>query len=648
MVFGKCKIIFTLSFISFVALGQGLEKLERRAQKLFYEEELAMAAQAYQEILAIDSRHRVATYRLQICKLLLEPRSSSIDDLLIYKSTQGKRDKFYYYWLGRAYFLQNQFSKAIESWNKFLTVDKYKSSIIIKETQYFLDWAARAELHHSFPENYEIEQLSSPINSVYTEYSPVYFKEKNELLFLSSRRTSKDGLSFQIYHATKANGRWSEPTLLSQFGGFLQENANIEIVDNSKKLYFYKGDKRGQLFVSGASGGKWGTPRSLDREVSSSKLESHFFINEQENKILFAHRKKGNTVDLDLFESHLDPNHNNWTKPALISSAIRSDKDEDYPFLSADGNTLYFSSKGFESIGGYDVFRSEFDTSTQTWSTPEPLGYPTNSIADDIQFKIDQTTNSGYFVSDRLSSLGSFDIFFFHESDKVLLTGTVVDGAGLPAGDAEIHFYPARTTGLELKTMTDADGRYNVKVGSSDEIKVEIYFHEELVHRELVKTPVAKNILTTMRKDFLIDEEKTVAEDIDHDHDPVFSDLENIGSKFRASNKALLSNIYFGFEQVDLIDTEKSKLEPLLRVMKENPALNIEIAGHTDDIGDGMTNLRISILRARSVARYLTDRGIAENRVVAKGYGYAIPLASNDQEREGREFNRRIEVLVIE
>ncbi|MEO9849949.1 MAG: OmpA family protein [Reichenbachiella sp.] len=648
MVFGKCKIIFTLTFISSVALGQGLEKLEKRAQKLFYTEELSEAADVYQEILDVDAKHRIATYRLQICKLLLSPGQSSIDDLLQYKSTQGKRDKFYYYWLGRAYFLQNQFRKAIESWNKFLTVDKYKSSIIIEETQYFLDWAARAETHHSFPENYEIEQLPSPINSTATEYSPVYFNEKKELLFLSSRESTTTDQPFSIYHSIQKEGQWSAPSVLSQFGNFQQDNANIEVVNNSSKLYLYRGDKKGQLFVSTGSGNKWGVPKSLDREVSSSKLESHFFINEQENKILFAHRKKGNTADLDIYESHLNPANNKWTKPAPLSPVLTSETDEDYPYLSEDGNTLYFSSRGFGSIGGYDVFKSEFDPSNQTWSAPQSLGYPTNSIADDIHFKIDPLTNSGYFVSDRLSAMGSFDIYFFHASDKVLLAGTVVDGSGLPAENVEIHFYPARTTGLELKTMTDAEGKYEVKVGSSDKIKVEILFHDELVHRESIQTPAAKVTGTRIRKNFLIDKEKVPVEDIVHNPDPEFSDLENIGSKFRASNKALISNIYFGFEQIDLRDAEIPKLEPLLNAMKENPELHIEIAGHTDDIGDGMTNLRISILRARSVARYLTEQGISENRVVAKGYGYAIPLATNDQEREGRELNRRIEVLVIE
>lgn len=637
--------LFLLLSASF-ASAQDLEKLEKKAQKLFYAESLVEAAEVYEQVLDIDRSNKMAKYRLVICNALLDPRNASMQDLLQYKSTQGVRDKFYYYWLGRAYFHQNQFKKASESWNKFLSLDKYKSSEIITETKFFLDWAERAELHHSLSENYEIEHLPDQVNSPNTEYSPVYFRASSELLFLSDRRNVNAEEPFQVYHVIRKGNGWSEPSLVEKFGSFGEQNANLEVVNQSSKLYFYRGEKKGTLFVSHSENGEWQSPNDLRKEVSDSKLESHFFINEQEDVILFAHRKKGKTRDLDIYVSRLSVLDSKWSKPALLSSVISSDKDEDYPYLSADGKTLYFSSKGFGSIGGYDVYKSEFDETTNTWSIPIALGYPTNSIGHDIQFKIDVTTNSGYFVSDRLNSLGAFDIYFFHESNKILLSGTVVDNTGSPASEAEIHFYPARDTGLELKTMTDEEGKYEVNVGSSDNLKVEIFFHHELVHRETIKTPNEE--VGVMSKNFSIQEEKKELAGLEVIDDPTYTDVENIGSKFRASNKALLSNIYFGFGEVELKASEKPKLSPLLNVMKENPKLRVEIAGHTDAIGDEKTNLRVSVARARAVARFLTENGIPRNRVVPKGYGESRPMASNDQEKEGREFNRRIEVLVIE
>ena len=642
----KLRLLFLALLMSTLTFGQDVDKLEKKALKLFYSEELQQAAKLYEEILSIDSQNKNAKYRYLICNALLDPRNSSLEDLLDYKSTQGKKDKFYYYWLGRAYFHQNQFKKATESWKNFLALDKYKSSIIIEETNFFIEWAERAEAHHSFSENYEIEQLPTPINSPSTEYSPVYFSHSNELIYLSDINGSESEENFQVYHTIRQAGGWSEPTILKQFGEFAEINANLEVVNQSSKLYMYKGDKKGSLYVSNSNNGKWSQPNSLEKQVSDSKLESHFFINEQENIILFAKKKTNKTMDFDLYISSLDMEKDKWSKPELISPNLTSEKDENYPFLAEDGKTLYFSSIGFGSIGGYDVFRSEYDSTNNTWSEPVSLGFPTNSIGHDIQFKKDSRNNSGYFVSDRLNSLGSFDIFFFHPFDKLLFTGTITDVTGLPADGAEIHFLPSRKTGLEVKTMADENGKFEVHVGSNDTLTVEIFFNDELVYRESILTPVAKAM--TLRKNFSIDKEKPVKEKLDVIDDPTYTDVDNIGSKFRSSNKALLSNIYFGFGEVNLRDSEKPKLDPLLKVMRENAELKVEIAGHTDNIGDGRANLRVSVLRARSVANYLTDNGIAKERVVAKGYGYAIPMASNDQEKEGRELNRRIEVLVLE
>jgi len=228
MYFKKCTLLIGLFLGTFLCHSQDIEKLEKKAQKYFYAEELLEAAAVYEQILAIDSENRTAAYRMVICNALLDPRNSTMDDLLQYKTTQGKRDKFYYYWLGRAYFHQNQFKKASESWKKFLALDKYKSSVIISETQFFIDWAERAEIHHSLSENYEIDQLPEPVNSTSTEYSPVFFSESNELLFFSDKNNEGQDEPFQVYHTIRSSGSWSEPTVLKHFGRFVEEMPTLK------------------------------------------------------------------------------------------------------------------------------------------------------------------------------------------------------------------------------------------------------------------------------------------------------------------------------------------------------------------------------------------------------------------------------------
>ena len=646
----KYILLFVISLYCAAARADSKEKLHKKAQKYLYSESLKEALGSYQEILQLDGQDALAQYRVEICSLILYPSQTSIEKLIEYRGTEGKKDKFYNYWLGRAYFHQQQFRKAIETWQKFLAMDKYKSVEIIAETEYRIAWAERAEEQYSHAENYRVEQLPSPINTSDTQINPVFISESDELLFFSRKENSIEEERYQIFSTTRMEENWSEPVLIKELGDFLSQNVGLEWEEKSGTLYFYKGEKKGELFKSRQLSDRWGELLTMGEEIAKVRPNPPIYINADETRMLFSLRKKGNSVDLDLFESRKEEGSDKWSKPELISLNLTTDLDEDFPYLTPDGNTLYFSSKGFNSIGGYDVFKSEYDESTQTWSDPQSLGYPVNSIDDDIQFKIDPDTNSGYLASNRLSTIGHFDIYFFFKSDKVLLSGEIFDSAERPAGKAEVHFYPIGDNTMEpLKTMTDANGMYEVKVPSDDSIKIEVYFNNELVHTELIKTPAGRGAALAMQRNITIGREMVAqTDDADEQEDPDYAEVEDIGSKFRVSNKALLSNIYFGFGDYGLDDQDKLQLKPLVTVMKENPKLRVEIAGHTDNIGDGKANLRISILRASAVANYLVSQGIASDRVEPRGYGYAIPMASNDQEREGREFNRRIEVLVLE
>ncbi|MEQ9007248.1 MAG: OmpA family protein, partial [Ekhidna sp.] len=124
------------------------------------------------------------------------------------------------------------------------------------------------------------------------------------------------------------------------------------------------------------------------------------------------------------------------------------------------------------------------------------------------------------------------------------------------------------------------------------------------------------------------------------------SSIENLGKMNNTSDRAVVRNIYFDFGDTKVTDESLPVLRVILKRMNEYSQLNIEIAGHTDSIGDEQTNQWVSQKRAEAVKKWLVENGISENRILAKGYGETQPLATNDNEREGRELNRRIEFIV--
>lgn len=645
-------LTMTLCTIAFLGLSQNMEKMHKKAQDHFYHDEFYEAMDEYQKILKKDTDNGLVQYRMTICSLLTKYRRQvSIEEVFAFKESQGKEDKFYNYWLGRVYYRQGNFKKAIETWIRFLNIEKYKSAEIIAETKDFIKNAERAELQYSHPQNFEIEQLSPVINSSSTEFSPVYFRKQDELLFLSSKNSSASDERFMAYHSFREDKTWSKPTPVNVLGEFTASNANIEVVNNGGKLYLYRSHgHKGDIYYTEKSANKWLTPLKLDIGLPQAKLESHFHINEKENRILFAHyTTAGHRDNFDIYECRLDPTTGKWSKPSIFATEINSEKDEDFPFLSDDEKTIYFSSKGFESLGGYDVYKSEWSDAEEKWSEPVSLKYPTNSIDDDIQFRLDEETGSGYFVSNRIDTYGGFDIFFFHESAKVMLTGVVTDGKGNPANHAQIQFFPSKENGLMLKTMTDEEGKYRVLVGNDDQIKVDIYFHDELSHTEVITTPHAGNEEVNVVLDFSLADEKMPAKpEPIIVADPQFTTVENIGSKFRQINKVKLSNIYFHTGSAELTESNSARLSGLLKALRDYKKLRIEIAGHTDNVGNSEFNLELSKQRALAVANYLNSRGISADRLKPKGYGDTQPLASNDDEKDGRELNRRIEVVVIE
>ncbi len=655
IVFGVC-----LFLVFGNVFGQNINKLEVEAETFFYQEDFKSALPLFEKILQKDKNNNLAKYKVEICSLLTYYREKPLDLVLAYEKTRGRSDKFFYYWLGRIYMRKYMFEEAIASFDKFLNIKAYKSPEILAETDRFRDWAIRSKEFFDIPDEYEIHPLGSDVNSPYAELSPVFFEETNELLFTSNRRSDGKGKDekFHVYHSIKTGDRWSEPTQVNVLGEFPRKQANIEAVNTDGKLFMYRNVKGGDLYYSEPTGsGRWSPPAEFDSKITNTHLEAHFFISQDEDRVIFASDKDGRTKGLELYQSFKDPVSGEWSKPVPMDDVINSEFDEDSPYLTPDGKTLYFASNGHNTLGKYDIFKTNYDESTGTWSEPENMGFPINTPDDEVNFKMNDDVRSGYFSSDRYNSLGEHDIYFFWEISKVTIAGKILDKAtNKPLLEGtEIKFHPSEYDDEAFVAYTDEDGNYDTEIISDETFRVEIIEDGKVVHNDTYEVHATGGQSMELKKDFIVTG-LTVAEieQIDAERDEVIefkeelTEISFLGNKFRAGNKAVTRNIYFDFGQSTIKEGSEQALNDLYKVMKDYPSLKIEIGGHTDNVGSHDSNMKLSLARAKKVAYWLTDKGISRYRIKPKGYGETKPLASNDDEEMGRELNRRIEIIVLE
>ncbi len=629
--------------------AQSLRKQLIKADFTLYKENFAEAIWLYDQILAKAPTNEQATYHKLIAEQLTTHRGTDLSELLAFEDSRGHTDKFYNYWLGRVHFLRYEFHLAEKHFEAFLDLDAYKSKEIIAETEGYLAKIQVASSFYDHPTKFEIESLGYPINSTHNDLSPGFYKEQNELVFASSRPSRnipKSDTEFLIFHSKRTADGWIEPQAIPSIEKLPESAARVEVTAAKGKLFIFNENSGGDILVLNAHEGGWSQPAQFDAKIRSNQVASDFFLNEEENHLLFAAGRGGK--GLDIFESRKGAD-GLWSDPTPIPGVVNTEFDEDSPFLAADGQSLYFSGNGPNSMGGFDVFRSDWNAQTQSWSTPENLGFPVNTIDDEINYQLNPDNISGFLSSNRLHSLGGFDIYYFHKAGSTVATGFVRDLSGNPLENVEVFFHPLKYTDETFRTVSGPDGAYRLEVFAEEEFAVELAWEEEVFHNDLASTKLeGRNKL--LKKDFNV---QKPSESTNYqalyvgDDEGQSEEIELLGSRFRIGEKAVLTNIYFDAGSSEIQISQSETLMQIQELLENYPQIRIEIGGHTDD-SESLDPVQLSFTRAKEVVELLQLNHIPTERVTYQGYGDSQPLASNDDEIEGREFNRRIEVRVVE
>jgi outer membrane protein OmpA-like peptidoglycan-associated protein len=332
-----------------------------------------------------------------------------------------------------------------------------------------------------------------------------------------------------------------------------------------------------------------------------------------------------------------------------LGAEINTEYDEDSPFIDYDGKTLYFSSRGGMGMGGYDIFKAEYDSAAGNWTSIMNLGYPINTPDDDIYFVGTKEGKRGYYASVRDDGMGYTDIYVVSVpytdintkqrlGPRNYLRQSIDDDQGRKAVNLNVNVNdyddntPLNAT-IQLTRISD-NVVFNVVNTATGKYSIAVIHPEEAEYMLSIEKDgyLFKNIAITLPASTAEPQILTRTFEL---------------NKLRTGLSSILRNIYFDFDKFTLKQESFTELNKLERMLRENPNMRIEIDGHTDFIGSEQYNNQLSVQRASAVVSFLINRGISPTRVETKGYGKSRPIASNDDEVDGRALNRRVEFLIL-
>lgn len=502
---------------------------------------------------------------------------------------------------------------------------------------------------------YEITNLN--INTDLDDFSPVFYGE-SKVVYVSNKREDLlvsrehvwNGLPYLDLFITdrQENGDLVDPNPFSFFNtkyhegpatfskdlkkvyftrNALDGSKTIEDGNNSTNLMIYASRK-----VSLENGDEfWTTPEVMDFNSKDYSCQ-HPTISADGNFLYFASDMPGGLGGMDLYVS--EKKLLGWTRPKNLGPEINTSGDEVFPFIS-DKDELYYSSNGLLGLGGLDVFKATRNEDNAL-SDPENLGYPVNDVLDDFSYVLDKTNLAGYFTSNRSGGKGRDDIYRFTLTE---VEEEVEEEKPVISNDIKVFVYD-KVTGLGLsKAVVNVFTPTGELVNAIQVSDTGVYmsprgeFNGEL--RFITTYPEYSTIRKIVTMEVLPDTNAVI-------NLPLSKDLGKVLN---------LNPIYFDYDKANIRSDAALELDKVVKIMKENPTMVIEIASHTDSRGKKPYNEKLSDRRAKSSRQYIIANGVASSRIYGQGYG-ENQLTNQCEDgvecsEDMHQLNRRTEFRII-
>lgn len=455
------------------------------ARKMFLDRNVRGALNEYRVVLEHIPDHPQATYRIGECHYALRNYELAEKYLNTAMELDPEIDKEIHYWLGMTKHRLAELDEAIEHFKTFRSTSS-RANNYYYEVDTYIEQCQFAKMVMENPRDVEIENLGLQINSRFDEYAPSVTADGNLLVFTSRRPDIKGGgidesgdhkYYENIFYSEwdDANDQW---TAASQAKGKVNTTAYdavLSIAPDGKSMYVYKNNESsaGDIHYStySDSSGRWSAAEKLGRPVNTSWFESSVSITADGSRLYFVSERPGGEGQGDIYVSERR-GENKWGKPKNVGSAVNTSGDEKFVFIHPNGNYLFFASNGHQTMGSYDIFRSDLVDGEP--SRPMNLGYPINTVNEESTFSLTDDNQTMFIAAEYDGSLGERDIFQIELTGydllkddvvkDVYLQGTITDSnndRGIRS--AEVGVYDNNGQ-LMFDVLTDRRGEFEFKL----------------------------------------------------------------------------------------------------------------------------------------------------------------------------------------
>ena len=533
-----------------------------------------------------------------------------------------------------------KYAEAEQNFRTFLSGypanDEYKKNAEreLKNLQFI-----QAELVKKDLKYYTINKAGGELNAKGASYAPAWLNS-NTLLFTSTRPQDTTAKTMvytnRVYQAVYDAGTLASISLatIPQEKGMQQ--GVVTVTPDGNTMYLTKwgisGDKKSAaIYSSSKTNDGWSEPVKLGESINANGANTQQpFVTADGKYLLFSSNRTGGQGGYDLWYAPLE--NGTAGTPVNMGAAINTSYDEQAPAYHEASASIIFSSNGRVGMGGYDFFRSKGNIGN--WTEPVNMGYPVNSVKDDIYMVSRGSAKNNVLENVMLSSdrdaVCCLELFALQKVRPLRqLSGRVLScDPSKPLSGATVTIVdPASNKTIYTKEV-GADGTYSFTMEDHQPLKVQAEAKGFISNAANVGTPADL-------------EEESMR----------YPDLCLVPEAPKVDEKFVIENVYYDFNKADLKPESYPALDEVVRMLNTYPNMAIELGAHTDSKGSDTYNMKLSEARAQSVVKYLVEKGISAERLVAKGYGEAMPIAPNEidgkDNPEGREKNRRTEFKVL-